>query len=68
MCPYWSESKKLCVIYNQSSPSDNCIETWCRERKDCYTNCPNYNEAKRVHGGRVPDPEWYMEKANWSYM
>ena len=62
MCPYWNERLKLCRIFSTSSPSDNCIETWCREGGADWSDCPNYEQAKRYNGGTVPSPEYYKEK------
>ena len=65
MCPYWNERRKLCAIFSVSSPSDNCIERWCRELKEPWFDCPNYDEAKHIRGGIVPSPEYYKRKNDW---
>ncbi len=58
MCPYYNADYCKCKIFN-SYPLEETQNWYCKEMRRPYTECPNYNESKRIHGGTVPPPYKY---------
>ena len=58
MCPYYNREYKKCIIF-KSYPLEETITWYCEECRRPYTECPNYQESKRIHNGIVPPPYTY---------